>query len=97
MLNHKVALTQAIEVEIPLSEALDRLEPPKGIDEAAWEGLKGHAEYKANEIEEEKLVRLSLPQVVKEEPPSSPDMLMKVEQSLTMPCQKDKTSSMEGH
>jgi len=26
---------QAIEAEIPLSEALDRLEPPKGIDEAA--------------------------------------------------------------
>jgi len=38
-------LMQAIEAEILLSEALDRLEPPKGIDEVAWEGFKGHAIY----------------------------------------------------
>ena len=50
----------------------------------------------ANEIKEEKLVGLNLLQVVKEEPPSSLDMLIKAEQSLTKPCQKDKTSSMEG-
>jgi len=50
----------------------------------------------ANEIKEKKLVGLSLPHVAKEEPPSSPDTLIKVEQSLTMPHQKDKTSSMEG-
>ena len=87
---------QAIKVEILLSEALDRLEPPKGIDEAAWEGFKGHAEYMAKKMEKEELVGLGLPQVVKEEPPSSPDTLIKVEQSLTMPHQKDKTSSMEG-
>jgi len=36
-------LTQAIEAEILPSEELDRLEPPKGIDEVAWEGFKGHA------------------------------------------------------
>jgi len=89
---------QAIEAEILLSEALDdRLEPPKGIDEAAWEGFKGHTEYVENEIEEEKLVGLSLPQVVKEGPPSFLDMLIKAEQSLTMPHQKDETSLMEGH
>jgi len=76
---------------------LDKLEPPKGIDKAAWEEAKGHTEYVANEIEEEKLVGLSLPQVAKEEPPSSLDMLIKVEQSLTMPYKKDETSSMEGH
>jgi len=35
--------------------------------------------------------------VAKGEPPSSLDMLIKVEQSLTMPCQEDETSSMEGH
>jgi len=87
-------LKQAIEVEILLSEALDRLEPLKGIDETAWEGFKGHAEYVANKMEEEELVGLSLPQVVKEEPPSSLDMLIKVEQSLTMPCQKYETSLM---
>ena len=87
---------QAIEAEIPLLEVLNRLEPPKGIDEVAWEGCKGHAEYVANEIEEEKLVGLHLPQVVKEKPPSSLDMLIKAEQSLTMPHQKDETSSMEG-
>jgi len=46
-------------------------------------------------IEEEKRVGLD-PQVVKGEPPSSPDMLRKAEQSLTMPHQEDKTSSMEG-
>ena len=88
---------QAIEAEIPPSEALDKLEPPKGIDEVAWEGFKHHAEYMANETEEEKLVGLSLPKVVKKEPPSSPDMLIKVEWSLTMPHQKDKTSSIEEH
>ena len=38
-------LTQALEAEILLSEAFDKLEPPKGIDEAAWEGFKGHAIY----------------------------------------------------
>ena len=77
-------------MEVPLSEAFDRLEPPNGIDEVAWEGFKGHAIYVAEGIEKEKRVGL-------EEPPSSPDMLMKVEQSLTMPDQDDKTSSMEGH
>jgi len=90
-------LKQAIEVKTPLSEALDKIEPPKGIDEVAWEGFKSHTEYMANEMEEKKLVGLDLPQVVKKEPPSSLDMLIKVEQSLTMPCQKDETSSMEGH
>jgi len=89
-------LMQAIKVEILLSEALDRLEPPKGIDEAAWEGFKGHAICMAEKIEKEEWVGLGLPQVAKEEPPSSLDTLIKVEQSLTMPCQKDKTSSMEG-
>jgi len=59
---------QTIEVEIPLSEVLDRLEPPKGIDEAAWERFKGHTEYMANKIEEEKLVGLSLPQVSHQAP-----------------------------
>jgi len=95
--HRQLYLKQAIEAEILLSEVLDRLEPLKGIDEVAWEGFKGHTEYVANEIEEGKLVGLSLPQVVKEEPPSSLDMLIKVEQSLTMPFQKDETSSMEGH
>ena len=45
-------LKQAIEAEILLS-ALDKLKPPKGMDKVAWEGFKGHAEYVANEIEEE--------------------------------------------
>jgi len=89
--------TQAIEAEIPLSEALDRLKPPNRIDEVAWEGFKGHAIYVAEKIEKEEPVGLGLPQVAKEELPSSLDMLITVEQSLTMPCQKDKTSSMEGH
>jgi len=88
--------TQAIEAEILLSEALDKLEPCKRIDEAAWEGFKGHTIYMAEKIEKEEQVGLGLPQAVKEELPSSPDMLIKVEQSLTMPCQKDETSSMEG-
>jgi len=87
---------QAIEVEVPLSEAFDRLEPPNEIDEAAWEGFKGHTIYVAEEIEKEKRVGLDLPQVAKGEPLSSPDTLIKVEQSLTMPCQEDKMSSMEG-
>jgi len=86
---------QAIEVEVPLSEAFNRLELPNGIDEAAWEGLKGHAIYVAEGIER-KRVGLDLLQAAKGEPPSSPDMLIKVEQSLMMPCQHDKTSSMEG-
>ena len=47
---------QAIEAEVPLSEAFDRLEPPKEIDEAAWEGFKGHTIYMAEEIEKEKRV-----------------------------------------
>jgi len=87
---------QAIEAEVPLSEAFDRLEPPNGIDEAAWEGFKGHTIYVAEGIEKEKRVGLDLPQVAKGEPPSSPDTLIKAEQSLTMPCQEDKMSSMEG-
>ena len=53
-------LTQAIEAEILLSEALDRLEPPKGIDEAAWEGFKDHAIYVAEKIEKEEQVGLGL-------------------------------------
>jgi len=64
-------LMQAIEAEIPLSEALDRLEPPKGIDEAAWEGFKGHTIYMAEKIEKEEWVGLGLSQVGKEEPLSS--------------------------
>jgi len=48
-------------------------------------------------IEKEKRVGLDLPQAAKGEPPSSLDMLIKVEQSLTMPHQEDKMSSMEGH
>jgi len=89
-------LTQAIEAEVPLSEAFDRLEPPNGIDEAAWEGFKGHAIYVAEGMEKEERVGLDLPQAVKGEPPSSLDTLIKAEQSLTMPCQDDETSSMEG-
>jgi len=86
---------QAIEVEVPLSEAFNRLEPPNGIDEAAWEGFKGHAIYVAEGIEK-KRVGLDLPQAAKGEPPSSLDTLIKAEQSLTMPHQDDETSSMEG-
>jgi len=63
----------------------------------AWEGFKGHAEYVAKKMEKEEMVGLGLPQVAKEGPPSSLDMLIKAEQSLTMPRQKDETSSMEGH
>jgi len=70
-------LMQAIEAEVLLSEAFDRLEPPNGIDEAVWEGFKGHTIYVAEGIEKEKRVGLDLPQVVKGEPPSSPDMLIK--------------------
>jgi len=88
---------QAIEVEVPLSEAFDRLELPNGIDEVAWEGFKGHTIYVAEGIEKEKRVGLDLSQVAKGEPPSSLDRLIKAEQSLTMPHQDDKTSSMEGH
>ena len=87
---------QAIEVEVPLSEAFDRLEPPNEIDEATWEGFKGHVIYVAEGIEKEKKVGLDLPQAAKGEPPSLLDMLIEVEQSLTMPCQEDETSSMEG-
>jgi len=55
-----------------------------------WHGKDSRATQNvANKIEEEILVGLSLPQVAKEEPTSSPDMPIKVEQSLTMPCQKD--------
>jgi len=59
--------------------------------------IQGHAIYVAEEIEKEKRVGLDLPQAAKGEPPSSPDMLIKAEQSLTMPHQEDETSSMEGH
>jgi len=89
-------LTQAIEAEVPLSEAFNRLEPPNEIDEVAWEGFKGHTIYVAEGIDKEKRVGLDLPQAAKGEQPSSLDMLIKVEQSLTMPCQEDETSSMEG-
>ena len=88
---------QAIEVEVLLSEAFDGLEPPNGIDEVAWEGFKGHTIYVAEGIEKEKRVGLDLPQAVKGEPPSSLDTLIKAKQSLTMLCQEDETSSMEGH
>ena len=69
-------MTQAIEVEVPLSEVFDRLEPPNGIDEVAWEGFKGHAIYIAERIER-KRVGLDLPQVAKGEPPSLLDILIK--------------------
>jgi len=55
-------------IQLYLTQALDRLEPPKGIDEVAWEGFKGHAIYVAEKIEKEEQVGLGLPQVVKEEP-----------------------------
>jgi len=70
-------LTQAIEAEVLLSEAFNRLELPNEIDEAAWEGFKGHAIYMAEEIEKEKRVGLDLPQAAKGEPPSSLDTLIK--------------------
>jgi len=85
---------QAMEAEVLLSEAFNRLELPNGIDKAAWEGFKGHAIYVAEGIER-KRVRLDLPQAAKGEPPNSLDMLIKAEQSLTMPHQEDETSSME--
>jgi len=87
---------QAIEAEVLLSEAFDRLEPLNKIDEVAWEGFKGHTIYMAEEIEKKKRVGLDLPQAAKGEPPSSLATLIKAEQSLTMPCQEDETSSMEG-
>jgi len=59
---------QAIEAEVPLSEAFDRLELPNEIDEATWEGFKGHAIYVAEGIDKEKRVGLDLPQVAKGEP-----------------------------
>jgi len=62
----------------------------------AWEGFKGHAIYVAEGIEKEKRVGLDLPQAAKGEPPSSLDMLIKALQSLTMHCQDDETSSIEG-
>jgi len=89
-------LMQAIEAEVPLSEAFDRLEPPNRIDETEWEGFKGHAIYVAEGIEKEKRVGLDLPQAAKGEPPSSLDTLIKAEQSLTMPRQEDEMSSIEG-
>ena len=46
-------------MEVPLSEAFDRLELPNRIDEAAWEGFKGHAIYMAEGIEKEKRVGLA--------------------------------------
>jgi len=90
-------LMQAIEAEVLLSEAFDRLKPPNKIDEVAWEGFKGHTIYVAEGIEKKRRVGLDLPQAAKGEPPSSPDTLIKVEQSLTMPHQDDETSSMEEH
>ena len=53
-------LTQAIEAEVLLSEAFERLELPNEIDEVAWEGFKGHAIYVAEEIEKEKRVGLDV-------------------------------------
>jgi len=47
--------TQAIEAEVLLSEAFNRLELPNRIDEAAWEGFKGHAIYVAEGMEKEKI------------------------------------------
>ena len=38
---------QAIEAEIPLIEALDKLELLKGIEEADWEGFKSYTEHVA--------------------------------------------------
>jgi len=58
--------------------------------------IQGPCNICGEEIEKEKRVGLDLPQVAKGEPPSLPDMLIKVEQSLTMPHQEDKMSSMEG-
>jgi len=43
-------LKQAKEVEILLIEALDKLGPPKGIEEADWEGFKSYTEHVATEI-----------------------------------------------
>jgi len=52
---------QAIEVEVPLSEAFNRLGPPNGIDEVAWKEFKGHTIYVAEGIEKKKRVGLDLP------------------------------------
>jgi len=62
-------LTQAIEAEVLLSEAFNRLEPPNRIDEVAWEGFKGYVIYVAEGIEKKKRVGLDLPQAAKGEPP----------------------------
>jgi len=43
-------LRQAIEAEILLIEALDELEPPKGIEDVDWEGFKGYTEHVATDI-----------------------------------------------
>jgi len=37
-------------VEIPLIEALEKLELPKGIENADWEGFKGYPEHVATDI-----------------------------------------------
>jgi len=78
-------LLQAKAVEVPLKEHFNKLEPPEGIEGTKWEGFKGYALYVAEEIEKERRVGLDLPQKVKEEPPSSPDMLIKVKKSFMMP------------
>ena len=44
---HQLYSMQAIEAEVPLSEAFDRLELPNGIDEVAWKGFKGCTIYVA--------------------------------------------------
>jgi len=43
-------LRQAISAEILLIEALDELGPPKGIENADWEGFKGYTEHSNRNI-----------------------------------------------
>jgi len=89
-------LTQAIQAERPLSEALDELSPPIGIQDMTWRKFRSYTKYIADEIHKSRKAGVDLPKRVEANPPKTPDMLIKAEWSLSMPCQKDKTSSTEG-
>jgi len=79
----------------PLLEALDELSPPTGIQDVIWKKFRRYTEYIADEIHKSRKAGVDLPKKVETNPPKPLDTLIKAEQSLSMPCQKDKTSSME--
>ena len=79
------------------------LEHPPGKTRSDWTGFLGHlgdgvkelTDFKHDMIFAPIYKQANTPKITNQMEPATPDTMMKVEQSLLMPCQEDEMSSIE--